>query len=130
MKDSIFGLDVADRVASYQIKYETEKKENLMNLNKKICLNRLRLILETERSFVLDYFYITLLYCLFFGELMLLILRRNRKSYLTLFKNFKRRKERITYTIMLVDSFRMYCIRLMELPVESQKTRRNFKKYQ
>ncbi|MCK6650675.1 MAG: histidine kinase, partial [Bacteroidia bacterium] len=95
LKDSIFGLDVADKVASYQIKYESEKKENLNKiLQQENMLNQAK-INTRNRTIILLVISILLIVLLIFWRINVINLRKKQEELLNAQK-LQQEKERIS----------------------------------
>ncbi len=95
LKDSIFGLDVADRVASYQIKYETEKKENLNKILQQENLLKQAKINTRNRTIILLIISILLIILLVFWRVNVINLKKKQEELLNTQK-LQKEKERIS----------------------------------
>lgn len=95
LKDSIFGLDIADKVAAYQIKYESEKKENLNKiLQQENMLNQAK-INTRNRTIILLVISILLIVLLIIWRINVINLRKKQEELLNAQK-LQQEKERIS----------------------------------
>jgi len=95
LKDSIFGLDIADKVASYQIKYETEKKENLNKILQQENLLSQAKINTRNRTIILLIISILLIVLVIFWRMNVINLKKKQEELVNAQK-LQKEKERIS----------------------------------
>lgn len=95
LKDSIFGLDMADKMAVYQIKYESEKKENLNKILQQENMLNQEKINARNRTIILLVISILLIALLIFWRINVINLKKKQEELLNAQK-LQQEKERIS----------------------------------
>lgn len=95
LKDSIFGLDMTDKMAAYQIQYESEKKENLNKILQQENLLNQEKITARNRTIIILIISILLIAMLIFWRINVINLKKKQEELLNAQK-LQQEKERIS----------------------------------